>query len=116
MNRRDYLKAVGAVAPVAALGGCATRQAVHSEVQAVAQVTEVERHDGAVTAHIEVISDDPEDGSVGLHVHYFHDGCGGHDYHTHLPTVFVPSGEVVEVRDTYEHDRAVECVTAHVHD
>lgn len=118
MRRRDFLTAAATITPVAALGGCATREAVSSEVQAVAQVTNVERHDdGAVTAEIEVVSDDPESGTVGLHVHYFENECQGNQYHTHLPSVHVPSGESVTIRDTYKHgDGNVECVTAHVHD
>lgn len=118
MNRRTFIKSVGAATSVAALAGCAARTAVHSEVQAVAQVTDVEHHDGAVTAHIEVVSDDPESGQVGLHVHYFHgDACDASNYyHTHMPTAHVPSGEAVTIRDTYQHDDADEvgCVSAHL--
>lgn len=115
MRRRTFL--AGAAAAVTGLAGCATRQAAHSDVQAAAQVVDTEYHDdGSTTATIEVVSDDPEGGTVGLHVHYFHYECGGNSYHTHLPTVYVPSGEAVTIRDTYKHDHEIECVTAHVHD
>lgn len=116
MKRRDLLTAI-AGGGAAALAGCATRTAVHSEVQAAAQVVDTEYHDdGSTTATIEVVSDDPEGGTVGLHVHYFHYECGGNSYHTHLPSVYVPSGEAVTIRDTYSHDHEIACVTAHVHD
>lgn len=116
MNRRNFLKAVGAASTVG-LAGCATRTAVHSDVQAAAQVIDTEHHDdGSTTATIEVVSDDPEGGTVGLHVHYFHYECGGSSYHSHMPSVYVPSGEAVTIRDTYSHDHEIACVTAHVHE
>ena len=116
MNRRDVLTTVGA--STLAIAGCTTRHATHSEVEATGQVTEIERHDTAVTAHIEVVSDSSNDGTVGLHVHYWTSDCGsGSPYHTHMPSVHVPSGEVVTIQDAIEHDSdAIECVSAHIHE
>lgn len=116
MNRRKFITAAAGVSSLIGIAGCASRQATESEVQAVAQVIDTEyNEDGSTTATIEVVSDDPESGTVGLHVHYFHDECGGNTYHTHLPTVHIPSGETVTIRDTHDHDHKIECVRAHVH-
>lgn len=120
MNRRNFLKTIGASASALTLAGCATTQTpVHTEISAAAQVTDVQHNDdGSVTATVEVVSDDPEGGTVGLHIHYFHgDECSSVNvYHTHMPSVYVPSGESVEIRDTYKHGKRVGCVSAHVHE
>ena len=100
------------------LGGGGT--AVDSEVNATAEVVNTETHEDSITAHINVTNTDAENGTVGLHVHYWSGECNkanGTLHHTHRPSTQVDVGETVTIRDTFKHDPSdIDCVSAHVHD
>jgi len=77
-------------------------------------------HDGAVTAHINVTNTGSENGTVGLHVHYWSGNCsrdGGTLLHSHKPSTHLEAGETGQVQDTYSSGDPdeVDCVSAHVH-
>lgn len=118
MKRATIAIAIAALAILAGCGGTPT--AVQSEISAEATVEEVERHDGATEAHINLSNTQGEAGVIGLHIHYWEGPCsredGGTLLHTHQPTVYLDAGETRTMVDTYEHNNydRIDCVSVHL--
>lgn len=115
MKRRDFVVAAG-VSVSSMLAGCvSSRGSVDSEVSASAEVVDMEKHEGAVELRVEVTNTSQASGSVGLHIHYWHND---HLAHTHYPTVYVGAGETKTISDTFQHMDAdeIDRATAHIHE